>query len=170
MEAQGSSNWHHQSILKPSLKRIGNLIEKDVFNTSFESSDNWHTMRFVAYFYDYTFFNLAPKTDKYTANDQDMPTETVLGHSPWSISYEYGDNITIDGLRWGTYFALKTSDNSEPDMICFLGNINPLDDEKIYIGELWCIARFSGNQLSQKEHRHNHTASVNAGNGNWRSR
>ncbi|KAI1655485.1 hypothetical protein F4813DRAFT_367163 [Daldinia decipiens] len=153
------------------LAKENNLIEKYIVNTSFETDDNWHTMRAISYFYTYDLFRFPSEMDKYkyTANDQDMPYETVLDHSPWSISYEYCDSIRMDGFHWGTYFALKLSDNSEPDMICFLGNTNPLDDEKIYIGELWCIARFSGSQLSQKEHRHNQTASVTVVSGSGRS-
>ncbi|KAI1466367.1 uncharacterized protein F4812DRAFT_465679 [Daldinia caldariorum] len=147
------------------LAKENNLIEHCSVNTSFDTYDSWHTMRAISYFYDYNLFALVPKTDKYTASDQDMPHETVLDHSPW----KYSDHVTINGLRWGTYFALKLKDNSEPDMICFLGNINPLDDEKIYISELWCIARFSCNQLSKKEHRHNQTASVTLVSGSGRS-
>ncbi|KAI1642172.1 uncharacterized protein F4817DRAFT_353700 [Daldinia loculata] len=133
------------------LAEKANLIDMDVVQDSTEN--DWHTMRFISYFY-LTLFRLVPEEDH-------PDRQTILQKTPWSITnFEYIGNSTAEGCHWVVGFALKVSDKSMPDVVCFLGNEEPLRDDEIYTSELWCISRFGGGELIKKEYRHHQTAPV----------
>ncbi|KAI0387025.1 hypothetical protein F5Y04DRAFT_242846 [Hypomontagnella monticulosa] len=81
--------------------------------------------------------------------------------SSWRPDPEITDEcVSSSMIHWRGLFTLHMRDNSMPDMVCFLANEAPLEDDKIARSELRCILRMGASKLRKKEFRHHKIAPV----------
>ncbi|KAI1762611.1 hypothetical protein GGR53DRAFT_412770 [Hypoxylon sp. FL1150] len=112
------------------------------------SPGNWHTAYSLGLFY----LNLFNQQGKSTVNAPDPSSKTLLERiSSWEINQKSTDErVDPSKIYWRATFTLHIRDNSLPDVICFLANEAPLEDDKLFLSELRCILRMGGAKLRQE--------------------
>ncbi|KAI1770208.1 hypothetical protein F4818DRAFT_273962 [Hypoxylon cercidicola] len=126
------------------------LIKAGAIPSDEYSPGNWHTAFSLGLFY----LGLFDLQGKSTVNAPDPSNKTLLERiSSWEVDQKSTDeHVDPSKIYWRANFTLHIRDNSLPDIVCFLVNEAPLEDDKLFLGELRCILRMGGAKLRQENH------------------